>query len=288
MSISALMKCTTAIRQFAYGSTADAFDEYLQMISCKVNTVGVIKKYPTIMLEAVASQELWISHAFYGIAGANNDINVLDNSSLFDDLLDDLAHVVPYVVNGVEYRNGYYLTDGIYLEWASFVKSFTVATGPKHTLDVSNPLHLHPNDSTALTIVFVILKGTKNYQDRVDAASLGNCDAFSRLCKQFVKPLRCRVVILSVSSSNEPKSRVYPPKAFQVLKTQKELLTRGWLLEEIHVTWAHLKKKRTRLQLYTKPLEEYAYSAWRRRHGLQRTASEFLRRHQDPIDLKKP
>nr|GEW68749.1 putative nuclease HARBI1 isoform X2 [Tanacetum cinerariifolium] len=58
---------------------------------------GVIKKYPTIMLEAVASQDLWILHAFYGIAGVNNDINVFDNSSLFDDLLDDLAHVVSYV-----------------------------------------------------------------------------------------------------------------------------------------------------------------------------------------------
>ncbi|GJT11148.1 probable serine/threonine-protein kinase PBL7 [Tanacetum coccineum] len=64
------------------------------------------KKYPTIMLEAVASQDLWIWHAFYGMAGANNDINVLDNSPLFDDLLDDLAPVVPYVVNGVQYRNG--------------------------------------------------------------------------------------------------------------------------------------------------------------------------------------
>nr|GEU98139.1 putative nuclease HARBI1 isoform X2 [Tanacetum cinerariifolium] len=40
---------------------------------------------------------LMITHAFYGIAGANNDINVLDNSSLFDDLLDELAIVVPYV-----------------------------------------------------------------------------------------------------------------------------------------------------------------------------------------------
>ncbi|GKE79617.1 ALP1-like protein [Tanacetum coccineum] len=35
------------------------------------------------MLEAVASQDLWIWHAFYGMAGANNDINVLDNSPLF-------------------------------------------------------------------------------------------------------------------------------------------------------------------------------------------------------------
>ncbi|GJR90690.1 reverse transcriptase domain-containing protein [Tanacetum coccineum] len=57
------------------------------------------KKYPIIMLEAVASQDLWIWHAFFGVAGANNDINVLDNSSLFDDLLDAKAPVAPYVVN---------------------------------------------------------------------------------------------------------------------------------------------------------------------------------------------
>nr|GEW43581.1 hypothetical protein [Tanacetum cinerariifolium] len=106
-----------------------------KIVQChsKVNTVWVIKKYHTIMLEAVAWQDLWIWHAFYEIAGANNDINVLDNSSLFDDLLDDLASVVPYVVNGVEYRNRYYLADRIYPEWASFVKSFTVATDLKHT-----------------------------------------------------------------------------------------------------------------------------------------------------------
>nr|GFB92311.1 hypothetical protein [Tanacetum cinerariifolium] len=30
----------------------------------------------------------------------------------------------------------------------------------------------------------------------------------------------------------------------------------GWHLEEIHVTWAHLEKKRTRLQLFTKVDEE--------------------------------
>ncbi|GJZ28492.1 ribonuclease H-like domain-containing protein [Tanacetum coccineum] len=31
-------------------------------------------------------------------------------------------------------------------------------------LDVSNPLHLHPNDSAALTVISVKLKGTENYQ----------------------------------------------------------------------------------------------------------------------------
>ncbi|GKA60331.1 ribonuclease H-like domain-containing protein [Tanacetum coccineum] len=31
-------------------------------------------------------------------------------------------------------------------------------------LDISDPLHLHPNDSTALTVISIKLKGTKNYQ----------------------------------------------------------------------------------------------------------------------------
>ncbi|GJU50685.1 ALP1-like protein [Tanacetum coccineum] len=89
-------------------------------------------KYPTTMLEAVASHDLWIWHAFFGVAGANNDINVLDNSSLFDDLLDDNTHVAPYVLNGVMFEKGYYLADDIYPQWATFVKSFTVANDVKH------------------------------------------------------------------------------------------------------------------------------------------------------------
>nr|GEX01273.1 hypothetical protein [Tanacetum cinerariifolium] len=133
MSISALMKCTAAIHQFAYGSTTDAFDEYLQM-----NVVNIQQKHNNVhgfsgMLGSIDCMHWeWKNCPVLWQAGANNDINVLDNSPLFDDLLDDLAPAVPYVVNGVEYRNGYYLADGIYPEWASFVKSFTVATDLKH------------------------------------------------------------------------------------------------------------------------------------------------------------
>ena len=41
---------------------------------------------PTIVLEAVASYNLWIWHAFFGMPGSNNDINVLDASNLFANL----------------------------------------------------------------------------------------------------------------------------------------------------------------------------------------------------------
>ena len=78
---------------------------------------------PTIILEAVASQDLWIWHAFFGVAGANNDINVINQSPLFTERLQGCDPQVEYYVNGRKYNIGYYLTDGIYPQWAAFVKS---------------------------------------------------------------------------------------------------------------------------------------------------------------------
>ncbi|KAL7606155.1 uncharacterized protein LOC111885883 [Lactuca sativa] len=79
---------------------------------------------PTLVLEAVASQDLWIWHAFFGVAGSNNDVNVLDQSPIFDDLLNGKAPDAPFTVNGNEYKYGYYLTDGIYPQYSTFVKAF--------------------------------------------------------------------------------------------------------------------------------------------------------------------
>uniref|UniRef100_A0A0D3BT01 DDE Tnp4 domain-containing protein n=1 Tax=Brassica oleracea var. oleracea TaxID=109376 RepID=A0A0D3BT01_BRAOL len=67
---------------------------------------------PTIVLEAVASQDLWIWHAFFGPSGTLNDLNVLDRSPVFYDILEGRAPRVRYVVNGNQYDLAYYLTDG--------------------------------------------------------------------------------------------------------------------------------------------------------------------------------
>ncbi|GKB71889.1 ALP1-like protein [Tanacetum coccineum] len=65
-------------------------------------------------------------------ACANKDLTILNSSSLFDDLLEDIALVAPFLVYEVQYEKGYYLADGIYPQWSTFVKSLTVAQNKKH------------------------------------------------------------------------------------------------------------------------------------------------------------
>jgi hypothetical protein len=76
-----------------------------------------------MILEAVASQDLRIWHAFFRTAGSNNDINVLNKSTLFTQKLREEAPRVQFEVNRNKYDIGYYLADGIYPEWAAITKT---------------------------------------------------------------------------------------------------------------------------------------------------------------------
>ena len=55
--------------------------------------------------------------------GANNDMNVLARSDVFEDLLHSRIPPINYEINGNNYNMGYYLLDGIYLRYATIVKS---------------------------------------------------------------------------------------------------------------------------------------------------------------------
>ncbi|GJY07813.1 retrotransposon protein, putative, ty1-copia subclass [Tanacetum coccineum] len=89
-------------------------------------------KYLTLILKAVADYKLWILHAFFGVPMANNDLNVLYGSQLFDDLLANKAPEAPFVVNGKTYNKCYYLADGIYPTRSTFVKTYSIARGEKN------------------------------------------------------------------------------------------------------------------------------------------------------------
>ncbi|XP_052627096.1 uncharacterized protein LOC111876980 [Lactuca sativa] len=150
-----LQKCVAVIRLITMGESPDTMDDYMIMSertareSLYTLSRGVVETFgdvylrkpplhdfqelkyatghhgsPSLVLEVVASQDLWIWHAFLGVVGSNNSINVLDQSTIFDDLLNGKAQDAPFMVNGNEYKYGYYLTDGIYHQYSTFVKAF--------------------------------------------------------------------------------------------------------------------------------------------------------------------
>ncbi|XP_074342065.1 uncharacterized protein LOC141679468 [Apium graveolens] len=158
-----LQKCMKAMRMLAYGIFTDVVDDYVCIgestigedrgfpgmmgsIDCmhwkwkncpkawKEMFMSGNKRVPTIFLEAVTSSDLWIYHAFFGVAGSNNDINVLDRSPVFNEVLEGHVLEVNYNVNGKDYNLGYYLTDGIYPEWETFIKTIPRPQGDKRRL----------------------------------------------------------------------------------------------------------------------------------------------------------
>jgi hypothetical protein len=72
------------------------------------------------VLEAIASQNLWIWHWFFGLPGSLTDIN---RSHLFSKLANGEAPVCNYKVNDHDYTMGHYLADSIYPSWGIFVKT---------------------------------------------------------------------------------------------------------------------------------------------------------------------
>ncbi|XP_013723589.1 putative nuclease HARBI1 [Brassica napus] len=231
LSLSPLQKYTAAIRVLAYGSAADAVDEYLRLgetttRSCvehfvegiiylfgeeylrrptpadlqRLLDIGEVRGFPgmigsidcmhwewkncptawkgqysrgsgkpTIVLEAVASYDLWIWHAFFGPPGTLNDINVLDRSPVFDDIIKGQAPQVTFFVNGREYHLAYYLTDGIYLKWTTFIQSIPMPQGPKAVLFAQHQEAVRKDVERAFGVLqahFAIVKNPALFWDK--------------------------------------------------------------------------------------------------------------------------
>ncbi|XP_071740153.1 uncharacterized protein [Rutidosis leptorrhynchoides] len=101
---------------------------------------------PTVMLEAVASYDGWFWHVVFETVGSNNDINVLNQSDLFSDLLHGEAPPCTFTVNGFTFTKGYYLTDGIYPE--CLPPNYCIRHNPKtnpNNQDEAGPSHI-PDD----------------------------------------------------------------------------------------------------------------------------------------------
>nr|XP_043625394.1 uncharacterized protein LOC122596811 [Erigeron canadensis] len=69
---------------------------------------------PSLILQAVASNDLWIWNAYFGQQGSHNDINVFEASPILEEIINGLAPSVQFSANGNHYEKGYYLGDDIY------------------------------------------------------------------------------------------------------------------------------------------------------------------------------
>nr|GEY24970.1 protein ALP1-like isoform X1 [Tanacetum cinerariifolium] len=140
-----------------YEAVPDALDEYLQMgvttarkslrMFCKAvmglhgeeflrkPTYADIEKlyayheekhgFPRMLGSIYCTGWSWENcpHAFFGVSGMDNDVNVLRQSPLFNDLKSRKAPDVLFVANNVPYKRGYYLTAGINPQWSVLIKS---------------------------------------------------------------------------------------------------------------------------------------------------------------------
>jgi hypothetical protein len=89
-----------------------------------------------LVLEAVVDQDLRFWHAFFGLPGTLNDLNILDQSPLMQDLYsgNSPATSVSYTLGEKERNMGYYLADGIYPDYPIFVKSIKEPSDEKSKL----------------------------------------------------------------------------------------------------------------------------------------------------------
>ncbi|KAM3402823.1 hypothetical protein ACQJBY_006568 [Aegilops geniculata] len=65
--------------------------------------------------------------------GSHNDINMLQRSPMFRRLCNGESPSCNYTVNGRDYNMGYYLADGIYPQWTTFMKTISEPGGNKQS-----------------------------------------------------------------------------------------------------------------------------------------------------------
>jgi len=133
---------------------------------------------PTIILEVVAGPDLWIWHAFFGLPGSLNDINVLHRSPVFDDLAFGNDPELQFNVNGNSYDMGYYLADGIYPDWATLIKGIHEPLSEKQKLFTLKQAAYRKDVERAFGVLqakFAIVKGPARYWYPEDLTYIMRC-----------------------------------------------------------------------------------------------------------------
>ncbi|XP_010473788.1 PREDICTED: uncharacterized protein LOC104753197 [Camelina sativa] len=149
----------------AYGSAADAYDEYLRLAEStamlclekfvegivhlfgdeylrrptpedvqRLLDIGEIRGFPRMIGSIDCMHWEW-KNCPIAWKGTLNDINILDRSPVFDDILQGVAPKVKYIVNGRQYHMAYYLTDDVERAFGVLQARFAIVKNPALMLD---------------------------------------------------------------------------------------------------------------------------------------------------------
>ncbi|XP_074327018.1 uncharacterized protein LOC141664959 [Apium graveolens] len=125
--LSSLQKVTAALRMLAYGTAADAIDDYVRI--GESTTIESLRRFVKAIVEVFGAEYLRRPN--------DEDVTRLlaeNEQRGFPGML-ELAEgrgpEVRYTINGHEYNMGYYLADGIYPSWPTFVKTIPKPQGNK-------------------------------------------------------------------------------------------------------------------------------------------------------------
>ncbi|XP_022041371.1 uncharacterized protein LOC110943949 [Helianthus annuus] len=149
LGFTSIQKVTSALRILAYGNTYDINDEYLKMEEkttrdsveyfCfviwktllekshlerpstniqiyehdEVNLHAVTSKDQLWFLQAVASYDIWVWLAFFGVTRCINDVNTFECSPLLESYISGTIPKVGFHANRNDYELGYYLGNAI-------------------------------------------------------------------------------------------------------------------------------------------------------------------------------
>ncbi|XP_020271761.1 uncharacterized protein LOC109846932 [Asparagus officinalis] len=170
---------------------------------------------PTIILEAVASYDLWIWHAYFGLPGSNNDINVLQSSNFFDNLSQGIAPPAHYTIQGKNYDVSYYLADSIYPKWPTLVQTISNYDDKKKQYFIMMQEACRKDVERAFGVLqsrFAIIKGPARFKDKRTLHDMTVCIIMHNM---IVEDERDEVISTPQSIPNAKNMEITETERFQ-------------------------------------------------------------------------
>jgi hypothetical protein len=131
--------------------------------------------FATFVLEAVASQDLWLWYASLNVVGSISDISVLDQSPVYNEILKGQASQMQFSINKSQYNMGYYLANEIYPECNVFVKTILFPRTEKERLFAQHQEEARKDVQRAFGVMqsrFPIVRGPIRYFPRATLAKI--------------------------------------------------------------------------------------------------------------------